>query len=169
MWWSRADFRTQSAEWSFTLTKISIGFRTEILNLDLKIQRFGNQNHLFTCSKYLPRTVQYNFQIIPREQLRQRITMHITFIWHVLISSKLCLLTDHLCSFSLPMRAGQSQPNLPKTYEEDKIELAADIQDTQNAKVLNTKANLTWIQWSFKISKIVKLWPDIRFENHWLS
>ena len=39
------------------------------------------------------------------------------------------------------MRAGQSQPNLPKTYEEDKIELAADIQDTQNAKVLNTKAN----------------------------
>ena len=39
------------------------------------------------------------------------------------------------------MRAGQGSPNLPKTYEEDKIELAADIQDTQNAKVLNTKAN----------------------------
>ena len=62
-------------------------------------------------------------------------------VWYVLIFSKLCLLTDHLCSFSLPMRAGQGSPNLPKTYEEDKIELAADIQDTQNAKVLNTKAN----------------------------
>ena len=45
------------------------------------MQRFKNQKHLFTCSKYLPRTIQYNFQIIPREQPRQ--TTYDAYYFHL--------------------------------------------------------------------------------------